>query len=54
MIDINIIRQNPKLVEDYLKKRQDKEKIAWLNQRLESLQEEVKAYQDRIAALQAE
>jgi len=30
------------------------EKIAWLEESLEVLQEDVKAYQDRIAALKAE
>jgi len=35
MIDINIVRENPKLVEASLKKRHDKEKTGWLNDLIE-------------------
>ncbi len=35
MLDINLIRANQKLVEDSLRKRQDKEKIKWLHDLIE-------------------
>ena len=30
MLDINIIRENPKIIEKDLEKRQDKEKLKWI------------------------
>jgi len=39
MLDINIIRENPKLVEESLRKRQDKEKLAWVKDLIEKDQQ---------------
>jgi seryl-tRNA synthetase len=35
MLDINLVRENPKLVEESLRKRQDKEKVGWLKDLVE-------------------
>ncbi len=35
MLDINLIRENPELVEENLRKRQDKEKLVWLKDLVE-------------------
>jgi len=60
MLDINLVRNNPELVEKDLEKRHDKEKIAWLQDLIKkdmqwrSLKQEIDALRQKRNALSAE